>query len=206
MKIPLQNAKALESSWQHYKQVRLMLEMGVVTNCAPTLAGMKSANLFSYRYASKTEVERELNDINRKLNPRGVYVEALLWRQETVLVYAYRKIFLEADLQQDGVRQLLSRYGYHDYEVGSCLIRLKERLAKSECFPHEIGIFLGYPLEDVIGFIDHKGKDCKLCGMWKVYGNVNETGKLFQKLKKCSDIYTRVFQEGRSITQMTVCI
>lgn len=183
-----------------------MLEMGVVTNCAPTLAGMKSANLFSYRYTSQKEVKGELNDINQKLNPRGVYVEALLWRQEMVLIYVYRKTFLERDLQQDGVKGLLEQYGYHDYEVGSCLLRLEERLAKADGFPHEIGIFLGYPLEDVIGFIDHKGKNCKLCGLWKVYGNVTETGKLFQKLKKCSDIYTRVFQEGRSITQMTVCI
>lgn len=136
-----------------------MLEDGVVTNCAPTLAGMKSANLFSYRYESRAEVLRELNDINKKLNARG---------------------------------------------VDACLERLKGRLTEYACFPHEIGIFLGYPLEDVVGFIAHKGKDCKLCGIWKVYGNVSEAGKLFQKLQKCSDIYIRVFQEGRSITQMTV--
>lgn len=181
-----------------------MLELGVVTNCAPTLAGMKSANLFSYRYTSRTETMREVEDINGKLNVRGVYVEVLLWREEFVLIYVYRKILLKRDLQKEGTRQLLKMYGYYDCEVELCLIRLKERLAESECFPHEIGIFLGYPLEDVIGFINHKGQDCKLCGLWKVYGNVNEAGKLFQKLKKCSDIYIRVFQEGRSITQMTV--
>lgn len=181
------------------------MENGVVTNCAPTLAGMKSANLFSYRYESSAEVIRELKDINNKLNTRGVYVEALLWRKESVLIYAYRKTFLERDLQQEGARTLLTSYGYQEYGVDACLERLKERLTQYDCFPHEIGIFLGYPLEDVVGFIAHKGKDCKLCGIWKVYVNVSEAGKLFQKLKKCSDIYIRVFQEGRSITQMTVC-
>lgn len=183
-----------------------MLENGVVTNCAPTLAGMKSANLFSYRYKSRVEVLRELNDINRKLNARGVYLEVLLWRKESVLIYVYRKTFLEHDLQQEGARALLESYGYQEYSVEACLGKLKERLIEYDCFPHEIGMFLGYPLEDVVGFIAHKGKDCKLCGIWKVYGNVSEAGKLFQKLKKCSDIYIRVFQEGRSITQMTVCI
>lgn len=181
-----------------------MLEMGVVTNCAPTLAGMKSASLFNYRYTSRAVTERELNDINGKLNARGVYVEALLWRSETVLIYVYRKTFLERDLRQQGAKRLLVTYGYQDCDVESCLIRLKERLSGYDCFPHEIGLFLGYPLEDVVGFILHKGRDCKLCGLWKVYGNVSETGKLFEKLKKCSDIYKRVFQEGRSITQMTV--
>ena len=144
-----------------------MLETGVVTNCAPTLAGMKSANLFSYRYTSQTEVLRELYDMNRKLNSRGVYVEAMLWREESVLIYVYREQFLERDLQQSGARRLLRQYGYDDYKVESCLKRLKERLVGFDGFPHEIGIFLGYPLEDVIGFIDHKGQDCKLCGMWK---------------------------------------
>lgn len=181
-----------------------MLETGVVTNCAPTLAGMKSANLFNYRYTSRAEVLRELDDMNKKLNVRGVYVETLLWRSESVLIYVYRKTFLEKDLQQEEVRKLLMAYGYRSYDIESCLKRLKKRLTGYDCFPHEIGVFLGYPLEDVVGFIHHKGQNCKLCGLWKVYGDVNETGKLFQKLKKCSDIYIKVFQEGRSITQMTV--
>ena len=181
-----------------------MLETGVVTNCAPTLAGMKSANLFNYRYTSRAEVLRELDDMNKKLNVRGVYVETLLWRSESVLIYVYRKTFLEKDLQQEEVRKLLMTYGYRNSDIESCLKRLKQRLTGYDCFPHEIGVFLGYPLEDVVGFIHHKGQNCKLCGLWKVYGDVNETGKLFQKLKKCSDIYIKVFQEGRSITQMTV--
>lgn len=182
-----------------------MLETGVVTNCAPTLAGMKSANLFNYRYTSRAEVLTELDDMNKKLNIRGVYVETLLWRSESVLIYVYRKTFLEKDLQQEEVRKLLMTYGYQNCNIESCLERLKQRLTGYDCFPHEIGVFLGYPLEDVIGFIQHKGQNCKLCGLWKVYGEVSETEKLFQKLKKCSDIYIRVFQEGRSITQMTVC-
>ena len=68
-----------------------MLESGVVTNCAPTLAGMKSGNLFTYRYTSRATTLGEIKDLNRKLNVRGVYVEALLWRKETVLIYTYRK-------------------------------------------------------------------------------------------------------------------
>ena len=60
---------------------------------------------------------------------------------------------------------------------------LKYRLLKRTCFPHEIGVFLGYPLEDVKGFIDNKGKNCESCGVWKVYCNREEKDKLFQKLK-----------------------
>lgn len=36
------------------------------------------------------------------------------------------------------------------------------------------GGVLGYPLEDVKGFIDNKGKNCESCGVWKVYCNREE--------------------------------
>ena len=48
-------------------------------------------------------------------------------------------------------------------------------------FPHEMGILLGYPSEDVSGFIEHKGRDFLYSGYWKVYGNLQEKLKLFHK-------------------------
>ena len=42
--------------------------------------------------------------------------------------------------------------------------------AEAADFPHEIGVFLGYPLEDVVGFIRHRGKCFTCCGCWKSYG------------------------------------
>ena len=84
-------------------------------------------------------------------------------------------------------------------------MELHNRLRDYACFPHEIGIFLGYPLDDVVGFIENRGQNCKCCGLWKVYCNESETRKLFDKLEKCTRIYLRVFSEGRTIRQMTVC-
>ncbi len=134
-----------------------MLEEGLITYCAPTLAGIKSANLFNYRIrTSKKEVLCEIYELNRKLNDRGVRIETLLWKDSYVLIYVYRP-----------------------------------------------GL-LGYPLADVIGFIDHKGRDCKCCGIWKVYCNENEARKVFCRLEKCTQVYQRVFANGRNIEQMTV--
>lgn len=181
-----------------------MLEQSLIEYCAPTLAGIKSGNLFNYRFASKENVLREIEIINLKLNTRGVYVEAILWREHSVLLYTYRKSHLKRELEQDGVRSLLSQYGYLDCEVGNCLKHLKKRLDDYDCFPHEIGVFLGYPLEDVKGFIENKGQDCLYCGLWKVYCNEQEAKKNFQKLEKCTRVYMQVFAGGRSISQMTV--
>lgn len=181
------------------------LETELIGNCAPTLAGLKSANLFRYRYRDADTVLAELSEVNRLLNERGVYVEALCWEPNAVLVYAYRRSHLERELQGEQAREILNRYCYPLGELEGSLAFLKKRLKGYTCFPHEIGIFLGYPPEDVKGFIENRGKNCQYCGLWKVYGNAQERRKLFCKLQKCSEVYLRVFAEGRELTQMTVC-
>lgn len=70
-----------------------------------------------------------------------------------------------------------------------------------EEFPHEIGIFLGYPLGDVIGFIKNAGHNCKCTGCWKVYCNECEAVRTFAKYKKCKDVYMRLWQQGRSVLE-----
>lgn len=182
-----------------------MLEQRLIEQCAPTLAGIKSGNLLNYLFEEKEQVLLELVEVNKKLNARGVFVEALLWKEKSVLVYTYRYSRLEKDLQQEGVMELLLGYGYTNDKVNDCLEHLKTRLKESECFPHEIGVFLSYPLEDIKGFIKNKGKECKCCGTWKVYGNEQEAKQLFAKFKKCTEVYSQVFATGRSIAQMTVC-
>ena len=84
------------------------------------------------------------------------------------------------------------------------LERLRSRLAQREDFPHEIGLFLGYPLGDVIGFIENAGKNSKCAGCWKVYCNECETMKLFEKFKKCTRIYTKLWRQGTSVEKLTV--
>ncbi|MBQ8821284.1 MAG: DUF3793 family protein [Lachnospiraceae bacterium] len=181
-----------------------LLESGVIENCAPTLAGMKAASLFNFFFQDKEEVLAALGSINEVLGPKGVTVEALLWRENSVLIYTFRRKLLQADLCKEGVLELLKDYGYRSQDVEECIFHLKRRLYHYECFPHEIGLFLGYPLEDVKGFIENNGKNCKSCGVWKVYCNEGEKQKLFEKFKKCTSVYIQVFREGRGLSQMTV--
>lgn len=181
------------------------IESGLVEHCAPTLAGIKSAGLFNYFYKSKQDVLNQLDDVNEILNEKGVYINVLLWRDKSALIYAYRPGMLGAQLQLPGVINLLKMYGYESSNVDFCLDKLKSRLSSYSCFPHEIGIFLGYPLEDVVGFIENDGKNCEMCGMWKVYCNKEEKEKLFCKFNKCRDVYLKVFETGRKLSQMTVC-
>ncbi|MDO5344570.1 MAG: DUF3793 family protein [Lachnospiraceae bacterium] len=181
-----------------------MLEKKLIEHCSPTLAGLKTANLFNYKFSSIDALFGELQDAGQKLNEKGVYIEILRMRESRALVYVYRKRRLEKDLIKPGVQELLRKYGYSSSKLEECLCWLKQRFQESDCFPHEIGLFLDYPLSDVIGFIEQGGKNCKCCGVWKVYSNECETQALFARFRKCTEVYQRVFAGGRTLAQLTV--
>lgn len=180
------------------------MERKIIKHCAPTLAGLKTANMFTYSFAFMEELTDQLDRINETLNKKGVFAEIIKIRENRALIYVYRKERLRKDLQKEGIWELIRGYGYTDCEVSNCLEHLRHRLAAYECFPHEIGVFLDYPLVDVLGFIEHGGKNCKHCGIWKIYGNECETIQLFARFKKCTHVYMKVFARGRTLTQLTV--
>ena len=106
------------------------------------------------------------------------------------------------DLKDIAAIRLLSERGYDCESPGCCIARLARILSGSEPFPHEIGLFLGYPPEDVLGFIENKSP-CKCTGCWKVYGNVDEAKKRFELYNKCTSIYCRRLKEGSTIEKLT---
>lgn len=181
-----------------------MIETKLIEHCAPTLAGLKTANLFNYRYESADSLETELAAVNEKLNTKGVFVEIMKISSVHALLYVYRKKALECDLKDDGVRELLKTFGYPLDDVSVCLEKLRRQIAESPCFPHEIGAFLSYPVSDIWEFIRHKGKNCKCCGVWSVYCVEHKAQKTFQRFQKCTAVYKRVFSGGREITKLTV--
>ena len=180
------------------------MEKRLIEHCAPTLAGMKSASLFNYFHKGEQIVREELREINDLLNDRGVYADVLIWREKSALIYVYRVKMLEKELKQPGVLELLERYGYENSDIDSCMKHLKYRLLKCTCFPHEIGVFLGYPLEDVIGFVENRGKNFTCCGCWKSYGDPAAAQAVFDHYRKCTEVYLRCFRSGTPITRLAV--
>ena len=142
--------------------------------------------------------------MNRVLVPRGLRLVPLRREKGRALLYLFRPAALSRDLAQEEVRRLLRQAGYRDLGQGACLAELRRRLGAGGDFPHEIGLFLGYPPEDVAGFVRHRGKGCKCVGCWKVYGNEQAARNIFEKYEMCSKIYSRQWQQGKSIEQLTV--
>ncbi len=181
-----------------------MLEQYLIKNCSPTLASLKTANLINVPFKNYDELISSVSHWNARLSPKGVDLIVLKLCESTALIYVCRKCNLQRDLNSDGVLDFLKLYGYKSTDVDYCINRLSQRLSLSADFPHEVGVFLGYPLDDVIGFISNRGQNSKCCGCWKVYCNECEALKTFAKFKKCTKIYCKLWSQGRSIIKLTV--
>jgi len=184
-----------------------MLDQMLIRYCSPTLGALKTANLFSFSFLSKEELDYMLTMWNEELNLKGVSLHLLGIRKKRALIYVCRTSMLEKDLLKDGVRGFLKGYGYRDTFVSGYIDKLKERIRCSNEFPHEIGLFLGYPLADVKGFIENNGKNYKCTGEWKVYCNECEAMNQFTKFKKCREVYIKLFENRiKSVFQLTVAV
>ena len=100
-------------------------------------------------------------------------------------------------MQRKDVRVFLRQCGY-DLSGGmeSVICQLARRLCLRADFPHEIGIFLGYPLRDVVGFICNKGQNYSCCGHWKSYGDAEQAQQTFDAYKKCTACYQHLYEKG----------
>jgi hypothetical protein len=181
-------------------------EQSLIFHCSPTLASLKMASLFSFDYQTEEELMENLAYWNEEMREKGISLILMRKKKQNALIYVYRRSRLEVILKEREIRRFLQDYGYGEMDLGQSLGHLKERLGNQEGFPHEIGIFLGYPLEDVVGFIRNKGKNFLVSGLWKVYGNREESVKIFGKYKKCTEVYVRMWNSGRSVRQLTVSV
>lgn len=178
------------------------LEHYLIEHCSPTLAGIKTANLFACSYETEADLEQMISDYNRAFSQKGLELMILRKGGGRALVYACRKNHLRRDWSDPAVCRFLQEHGYQPEDPDRCLQCLVCRLGNAEEFPHEIGLFLGYPLCDVVGFI--RGETPCYSGYWKVYGDPAEAKLRFARYKKCKSVYRRVWEQGRSILKMTV--
>ena len=127
--------------------------------CAPTMARLKTGNMFNCTFSNWEQMTEEL--------------------------------------------RLLSECGYNPENTNACLARLISRLRMEKDFPHEVGLFLGYPPADVDGFMHRKG-ECKLCGLWKVYDDAEGAMRQFARCRHCTAVYLDCLSRGFPLEKLAV--
>ena len=176
----------------------------IVRNCAPTLAGIKTGNMFTCPIDSRDAMLEFLRRMNKRLGPKGLRAIPLRYSETSALIYLYRPQKLRRDLADSTAAEILRKRGYNTASCEKCVIHLARKLREQEEFPHEIGLFLGYPPEDVCGFIENRACGCKCVGCWKVYGDAEAAKKKFAQYRKCSRVYWDQWAKGKAIERLTV--
>ena len=88
-----------------------MSEDLIIKHCSPTLAGLKTANLFTCVYAQKQDVERYTQEFNRRFSHKGVKMQPLGYGKKRALIYVFRPTQLERDLSDPQARSCWKVYG-----------------------------------------------------------------------------------------------
>ncbi|MDO4482454.1 MAG: DUF3793 family protein [Bacillota bacterium] len=181
-----------------------MSEETIVNQCAPTLAGIKTGNMFSVKYSDEKEILQNIRELNHVLVKKGVRVIPLQKTSNRILIYIYRPDYLERDLLHPLAQRILKEKGYELVSSDRCICQLIRNFRNDSEFPHEVGLFLGYPPADVSGFINSPCEGVKCCGCWKSYSDPEKAEETFIKYRKCTDILQNMNKQGKTLEQLTV--
>lgn len=183
-----------------------MSEEHVIMQSSPTLAGIKTGSLFPVKVEDRETFVAQIRMINACLVPKGARLLPLRFSEKKALLYLYRPALLNRDLKDTLARKILSEKNYPVESPGRCIRELAHRLSKNRDFPHEVGLFLGYPSEDVDGFIKNCARCAKCVGTWKVYGDAEKARRKFRQYKTCTRVYCERFQQHNSLEKLVVAV
>lgn len=173
---------------------RKNLELQLALQCAPVLTGIKTANLLIIGRES-------VGDLSEILNGERLFYRLLYENRERLVYLLYDKAALLAYLQTSKVFHLFQLLGYERIQFPEILEEISYRygsyMRKEGEFPHELGLLLGYPVEDVFGFMLHRGQNFLYTGYWKVYKNPEQTKRLFEAFDAATEqAVLTVYQEN----------
>lgn len=181
------------------RKVTESLMMQIILHCAPVLKDIKMSSMFTVPAAY-------LKFVRSAFRGTGIRVKCLCQGAGRAVVYVYREAEVQQCLEDPQVAVFLQQYGYESTQAEACLNHLGARVSLSargmEHYPHEMGIFLGYPLEDVRGFIRHEGKESRYTGYWKVYGDVTQAKQIFQAYDDAKECAVIEYMAGKHMSEI----
>lgn len=173
----------------------------VVIQCAPVLKGIKISNMISVEAGTWRRIRRYLQGCK-------VICVLLYADGKKEVLYLYRYEMLERHLRQKKVRTFLMQYGYQLFDVANVLARLRNRYQRyagaGKEFPHELGILLEYPVEDVEGFIANQGQNSLMVKYWKVYHDREHAEKIFRMYDEAKETAMEEILNGYPLAKVAV--
>lgn len=113
----------------------------------------------------------------------------------STLLLLYAPVLLQRRLHSRSATTFLCTLGYSiTKEIDEILHQLRARFVGTDV-PHEIGVFLGYPLKDVAAFMGHNELPVASQRLWKIYGRSHRSEALADLYQKH---HTRIAKQLRA--------
>ena len=177
--------------------------MEIANHCSPALAGIKPANLISYSSATCCSIAEYLVYLAEQLQTARIFFRLLQSDRHHRLCLVYKERILQKHLSRPEVKHELALLGYPtDADLEAMLDHLAKRFKVAGSFPHEIAYFLGYPVDDIKGFVVNDGRNYCLNGYWKVYSDPEQAMKSFRRYTLCREAVMRRLAGGTALENL----
>ena len=167
----------------------------LIRNAAETIMGIKCGSLLPLSQVNSYQI-----DTFKVLEENGLMAKRLRKKNRSPLLFLYRKEMLENILSERHARRILSYFGYEG-NAESCIEKLTMRFDAERC-PDEVGIFLGYPPEDVEMYIINGGKGYKDSALWKVYTDEEKAKRVLEEVLECRKRCSSLYEECKDIRKL----
>jgi len=172
------------------------IPLQLALQCAPVISGIKISNLL-------TIPAKSLRELSVVLKKTELSFRILYPGRERLVILIYRETELKEYLEREEVMAFIDECGYETSDISKIFPVFVKRYMRymelKQDFPHELGLFLGYPIEDVEGFIKENGKNYLYSGYWKVYKDAELKIRLFKNYEKVQTEIVRLLYEGLDI-------
>lgn len=191
-----------QASMSHY--VRFVL----ANTCMPTLVLSKPSTFIGFQKKQFQSKEIFLHILKDELSPFFIEFHIMWESSQSYFVLLYNRQLLSNCLYENRNHFIFQEKGYPEEKesIMENILCLRSRYEKYQLgeinFPHELGMFLGYPMKDVEGYIRNQGKNYLLCGYWKVYSNPEQALKVFQSFREIREEAVKRISLGKSLEEM----
>lgn len=175
----------------------------ITSRLAPVIVGIKPCvllRLLGGKICTNTGCSLECwrNNQTKILQTYNLKVMELKCVKNASLLLFYSPELLQNHLSEETNARLLRNFGYkHPHNTAYCLKKLGMRFKLQGC-PPETGIFLGYPLKDVLGYLKKESKQTVPNARWCVYGSPDPSVTLMNLHRKAELMFANMLTNNRN--------
>ncbi|WP_297639218.1 DUF3793 family protein [uncultured Clostridium sp.] len=157
------------------------IEKFLLYNTSLVISGVKPSETVTLKKTGENAYEKWIEYGESYLKAVGMEYISLRENKDALIILVYNREVLSRRLFEEKSKEFLMNLDYPKEENLDFYLKMLVKRYEAYNCPHELGLFLGIPIEDVKDFMECTDKKCLHCGYWKVYNNYAKAKETFEK-------------------------